>query len=138
MRKLEGLLGPALGRDEVIRLALAQRALRDWATIVGPALANRSRPERYDRGTVWVAVEGSAWAQELRLAKPRILAKLREAGGNPDLFEDLRFGVRSIEAEPAMEPFSPKTVREKKQDPRSIREIAEDRLSKWDQVEPTA
>ncbi len=131
MKRLVQLIGPAVGRDDVLRLGLARRALRRWPEIVGALLAERSCPDRYDRGVVWVAVEGSAWAQELRLAKPRILARLRELAGDEFLFEDLRFGVRPFTVLPAAEAEEPVAAPEPSDDPRSIREIAEARLARW-------
>jgi len=109
MRRLAQVLPNALGRgDEVLRRARAQALLRRWDEIVGEGLAKRSRPDRYGNGTVWVAVEGSAWAQELRLRKETILARLRELSGESSLFHDIRFGVRplplpdaELQAEPA-------------------------------------
>lgn len=126
------MLSPAIGREEVLRAARAQRVLREWPSVVGDAMAKRSFPDRYDRGTVWVAVEGSAWAQELRMTKDRILEKLKELSGEPTLFKDLRFGVRPLPSAPP----EPSEEKEKKADHESvaglsIKEIAERRLRKW-------
>lgn len=130
MKGLNKLLSPALGRDEVVRAAQAQRALRAWSAVVGEALGARSCPDRYDRGVVFVAVEGSAWAQELRLAKPQILSRLRARAGDATLFADLRFGVRPLRPltpeAPEVEPAPIPT-----EDGRMIREIAEARLKTW-------
>ena len=130
MKGLDKLLSPALGRDEVLRAAQAKRALRSWNAVVGEALGARSCPDRYDRGVVFVAVEGSAWAQELRLAKPQILSRLRAGAGDTSLFVDLRFGVRPLKPltpeSPDAEPTSIPS-----EEGRTIREIAEARLSSW-------
>lgn len=96
MRRLLSVLPDAVGRKEVLRAARAQKALREWPQAVGSLLSTKSVPERYDKGTVWVAVEGSAWAQELRMLTPVILAKLSEIAGDPYLFKELRFGVRPL------------------------------------------
>lgn len=96
MRKLSGVLAKAIGRDEVLRTARAQSILRRWEEIVGPQLGVRSRPDRYDNGTVWISVEGSAWAQELRMLSETILRKLSIMAGDKELFTNLRFGVRPI------------------------------------------
>jgi predicted nucleic acid-binding Zn ribbon protein len=132
MKALVKLLSPALGRDEVVRMALAHRVLRSWRQIVGETLGTRSCPDRYERGTVFVAVEGSAWAQELRLAKPQILARLAEQAHDRSLFTDLRFGVRplqpmdlNVEVEATEEPT------EAAPEERTIREIADARLRAW-------
>jgi predicted nucleic acid-binding Zn ribbon protein len=130
VKSLDKLLNPALGRDEVVRAALAKRALRSWSLVVGEQLGARSCPDRYERGVVFIAVEGSAWAQELRLAKPQILDRLRARAGDSTLFVDLRFGVRPLRPlEPeAPDPEPPAIPTE---DGRTIREIAEARLSSW-------
>ena len=96
MRQLGHMLGGAIAQAEVLRAARAQRALRHWPQVVGPGLASRSHPERYERGTVWVAVEGSAWAQELRMIKDVIIDRLEQHAGERGLFIDVRFGVRPL------------------------------------------
>lgn len=131
MRRLNDLLGKAIGRDEVLRTARAQRILRRWPEVVGPLMAKRSKPDRYEKGTVWVAVQGSAWAQELRMVKDRLIARLGELAQDDALFKDIRFGVRALpdgEQEPPPEII--KAAREELAD-LSIREIAERRLSSW-------
>lgn len=96
MRKLDRILPEALGRDEVLKTARAQAILRHWPELVGPHLAHRSHPDRYEAGTVWVSVEGSVWAQELRLMSEVILRKLAILAGNQEMFKALRFGVRPL------------------------------------------
>ncbi len=125
------LLSPALGRDEVVRIARAQMVLREWRALVGETLGLRSCPDRYERGTVFVAVEGSAWAQELRLSKPKILAKLGERAGDPTLFTDLRFGVRPLHPMAVVEVEESPVELAVEPEERTIREIADARLRKW-------
>jgi hypothetical protein len=126
------MLPEALAREEVLRAARAQRVLRDWAAFVGAALAERSHPDRYDHGTVWVAVESSTWAQELRMNKETILARLRERCGESGLFQDLRFGVRPLRRDEPLknEPFD-ESGHKQSLSGLSIREIAERRLKDW-------
>ncbi len=128
MRKIGGMLGAAIGREEVARMVRANIVLKEWPAVVGPLLAERSHPEKFDRGTVWVAVEGSAWAQELRMSKETILRRLRERAGDPSLFADVRFGVR-----PLPKPGSEATAGQPDlpTPEGSIREIAERRLREW-------
>ncbi|AIE85153.1 DUF721 domain-containing protein [Fimbriimonas ginsengisoli] len=129
MRRAAQALPKAIGRDEVLRTARAQKILREWPDVVGEALASRSYPDRYGQGTVWVAVSGSAWAQELRMRKDTILQRLRERAGDPALFLDVRFGVRPLP--PAFETEIPpaETGEELPKDTElSIRDIAERRL----------
>ena len=132
MRKLDRILPDSMGRNEVLKAARAQRALRQWEEVVGPALAARSQPDRYERGTVWVAVQGSAWAQELRMRRDQLLSRLTEIAGEPGLFTDMRFGVRTltIMPDPAEPVESGDEHREELKD-LSIKEIAEKRLKNW-------
>jgi hypothetical protein len=133
MRRLQSMLGQAIGKEEVLRMARAQTVLRDWVSIVGPAMAKRSHPERFERGTVWVAVEGSAWAQELRMIKDVILSRLEERAGESGLFLDVRFGVRPLPKPEAAIEEKPEVfaVVEDERGELSISEIAARRLRKW-------
>jgi predicted nucleic acid-binding Zn ribbon protein len=132
MKKLAHGLGEALGRDEVLRKARAQSILKRWDEVVGPMLATKSQPDRYERGTVFVAVTGSAWAQELRMRRDMILARLVELAGEPSLFSDIRFGMRPVEEQPE-EAMATDSGEDHRQEigQLSIREIAERRLEKW-------
>lgn len=94
MRHVGRVLPRAVENDEVLRAARAGGPLRRWEEAVGPVLAAKSVPDRYDKGTVWVATQGSAWAQELRLMKPQILERLETMAGERGMFIDIRFGVR--------------------------------------------
>ena len=126
MRRLRSALPDAVDRGEVLRDAAAHRAFRYWEEVVGETLAAKSWPDRFDKGTVWVAVSGSAWAQELRLRREMILQRLREIAGDRSLFTDVRFGVRKLPARPEIEPeVAAPTVN---YSGLSIREIRERRL----------
>lgn len=148
------MLPRAVDNAEVLRAARAGAVLRRWEEAVGPVLAQKSTPDRYDRGTVWVATQGSAWAQELRLLKPVILERLEAMCGERGMFLDVRFGVRPAkppmgfdvaeaslprEREPQIEappPPKPKVVEPARDVPRSeagmsIRERAARRLANW-------
>ncbi|MFI5384536.1 MAG: DciA family protein [Fimbriimonadales bacterium] len=133
MRRLNSMLSQAIGREEILRTARAQRVLKDWPEIVGPSMAARSHPERWDRGTVWVAVEGSAWAQELRMIKDVILSRLEQKAGESGLFLDVRFGVRPLPQPEESEKPTTYAVVEDDRGELSISEIAARRLRKWGQ-----
>lgn len=133
MRRVNSILKDALGRDEILRAARAKRAFLHWPDVVGEAMARRSAPDRYERGTIWVAVQGSAWAQELRMIRDRILTRLGEIAGEKNLFTDIRFGVRPFSpVEKIEDPAEGVTEPEDTSDIRamSIREIAERRKRK--------
>lgn len=129
MKRISALLGDAIKRREVLRAARAQRALREWPEIVGELLAARSHPDRFEQGTVWVSVTGSAWAQELRMREGEILARFAERTGDPHLIVSLRFGVRPLPEEVSWE--RPKArVPDPELQKMTIREIAERTLAK--------
>lgn len=128
MKKVGSLLPRAIEK-EVLDVAAAQGILKHWDEIVGPALAARSWPDRYERAVVWVAVEGSAWAQELRLQKEVILSRLRERGSTA-LFGDVRFGVRKLPARVVDSDVAVVEVEVRDRSTMSIREIAEERLKR--------
>jgi predicted nucleic acid-binding Zn ribbon protein len=98
MRKVDDMLAAAIGRPEVLRMARAQIAMQHWGEIVGEALADKSFPDRYEKGTLWVVATGSAWAQEIRLRKEDIVRRLNAAASEPGLFLDVRVGVRPFRA----------------------------------------
>lgn len=125
------MIPAAIANDEVLRMTRAQAAMRRWPEVVGPLMAERSFPDRFGRGTVWVAVEGSAWAQELRMMKDVILKRLNDLSGESSLFKEVRFGVRPLPIREAA--IKEETPPAEKEDIRelSIREIAERRLAKW-------
>jgi hypothetical protein len=136
MKKIDRVLPAAVESDEILLAARAQALFRDWPAIVGETLARKSWPDRYGKGTVWVAVEGSAWATELRMRKGEILQRLRDRTDNPSIFKDVRFGVRPLPrppTPPATQEVAPPETEES--EPLTahltIREIAERRLAKW-------
>lgn len=133
IRRIRQVLPTAIENSEVLQAARAQAAMRRWPEVVGTMLAEKSHPDRFGRGTLWVAVEGSAWAQELRLMKDRILLRLNEVAGEKHLFQDVRFGVRSLPKREAVALPEPEAEAESKPNFKemSIREIAEWRLANW-------
>jgi predicted nucleic acid-binding Zn ribbon protein len=133
MRRLDRILPGAIEAKEVLRAARAKRVLRRWSEIVGADLAARAQPDRYESGVVYVAVEGSAWAQELRLRRDRILNRLNELSKEPGLFADLKFGIRKVIPPPA--PPGSEAKEEVPYNELSIREIAERRLAQWSDEE---
>lgn len=96
MRTVLSFLADVIARPEVMRHMRAKRVLREWPRIVGPLLAQHCIPERYDHGTVWIAVDNSVWAQELRMQQVRILQEFHALGPDGRLIQQLRFGVRSV------------------------------------------
>jgi Dna[CI] antecedent, DciA len=65
----------------------------EWTELVGPRIAERTRPDGiYDR-TLVIEVVSSAWLQELNILRPQILAGLLERVGQPRLFDELKFKI---------------------------------------------
>jgi predicted nucleic acid-binding Zn ribbon protein len=69
----------------------AGRVVTEWTELVGPKIAQRTRPDGVTDRMLWVEVASSAWLQELNLLRPQLLQNLRERVGEPTLFDDLRF-----------------------------------------------
>ena len=79
------LLGPTLGR------LLAERGwetdaavggvMGRWAAIVGPEVAAHARPLAFDDGELVVGTDSTAWATQIRLLAPTLLARLAEELG---------------------------------------------------------
>jgi hypothetical protein len=135
MRQIRQVLPAAMESPEVLRVGRALAVMKRWDEVVGESLATRSWPDRYTAGTVWVAVEGAAWASELRMQKEKILRRLQEISGEPSLFSNVRFGQRKLPERPAFEKSqeasaTPVIEEGPAREDLSIREIAERRLAK--------
>lgn len=74
-------------RDQV----RAGRLLTEWAELVGPKIAQRTRPDGINDRVLWIEVASSAWLHELNLLRPQITAGLVERLGDPRLFDELKF-----------------------------------------------
>lgn len=63
-----------------------------WGELVGPAIAQHTRPRFFRQGVLIVEVGSAAWANELTLLKPGILQAL-ERGLGKGLIKDVRWQV---------------------------------------------
>lgn len=61
--------------------ASAGRVLGDWDRLVGPAIAEHCRPVSLDSGRLVLVAQSSAWATQLTLLAPTMLARLAEQVG---------------------------------------------------------
>lgn len=59
-----------------------QRIFTEWATIVGAEVAQHAQIEGFEDAIVHVRASSTAWATQLKLLAPRIVAKLNEALGD--------------------------------------------------------
>ena len=69
----------------------AGRVLTEWSDLVGPKIAQRTRPDGVTDRTLWVEVATSAWLHELNLMRPQLLGGLLERLGEPRVFDELKF-----------------------------------------------
>jgi predicted nucleic acid-binding Zn ribbon protein len=60
-----------------------------WAEIVGPAVADHTTVEGFDDGVLLVRCDSTAWATQLRMLVPQLLARLAEQAG-PGLVREVR------------------------------------------------
>ena len=79
------LLGPTLGRLMAERGwetdAAVGGVMGRWAAIVGPEVAAHARPLAFDDGELVVGTDSTAWATQIRLLAPTLLARLAEELG---------------------------------------------------------
>jgi predicted nucleic acid-binding Zn ribbon protein len=59
-----------------------QRIFTDWARIVGPEVAQHAEIEGFEDAVVHIRASSTAWATQLKLLAPRIVAKLNDALGD--------------------------------------------------------
>ncbi|RYJ06443.1 MAG: DUF721 domain-containing protein [Actinomycetales bacterium] len=76
------------------RLA-AQRVFTDWGSIVGQEVATHSKVVGFDDAIVHVETDSTAWATQLKLLAPRIVAKLNDELGDGSV---LRIEIRGPQA----------------------------------------
>jgi len=76
------------------RLA-ATRVFTDWAAIVGPEVAQHCKVHEFADGVVHIQADSTAWAKELKLLAPRLVAKLNHELGDGQV---LRIDVRGPQA----------------------------------------
>jgi hypothetical protein len=58
-----------------------------WRDIVGPELARRVFPRRWNRGVLVVAVSNSAWMQELSFVKATLIEKIVQEVGPGEVLD---------------------------------------------------
>jgi predicted nucleic acid-binding Zn ribbon protein len=68
---------------------IAAGLLPRWEQIVGPNIAAHCRPERLEAGELTCVAESTAWATQLRLMTPQVLARIAAEVG-PDVVARLR------------------------------------------------
>lgn len=92
MDRIQQLLGRGLKELNATDALVAGRIFALWAETVGAAIADRAHPRFLRQGVLFVEVSSSAWANELNMLKPKLLAKL-EARLGKGVVKDLRYQV---------------------------------------------
>lgn len=90
-RSAKAAIGALLKFHGIADEVRARRVLTEWADLVGPRIASRTRPYGVNERTLVIEVASSAWLQELNLLRGQILTSLLERMGEPRLFDELKF-----------------------------------------------
>ena len=81
---------------------LKAASLQDlWPEVVGPEVAQRTRPGALSRGRLTVLVTDSVWLQQLTMLKPRLIEALNRRLEEP-LVQDLFFRVETLPRAPIL------------------------------------
>jgi len=91
MERAGNFLGRTLRRLERPEAALAWLS-STWPTIVGKALAARTRPIRCENGRLEIATDGKAWQKQLESMKREFCARINEAWGG-SLIREVKFSA---------------------------------------------
>ena len=98
---ISGILSKAAHRLKFHDKMLEYRLWDQWEKIIGPAIAQHARPERWQRGTLIIRVEHPTWMQELSFLKVQMIEKLRAAFPTTPL-KSIRFEVGEFPKNPAL------------------------------------
>lgn len=73
----------------------AYRLWQRWENVVGPAIAENTRPEAINGKLLLVNVSSAPWMQQLQFLKPELIEKLNEALGK-EVVGDMRFKIGPV------------------------------------------
>ena len=93
--ELGDVLGELVEKQGWTEKLASQRVFTDWPKIVGAEVAQHSEVIAFEDGEVEVRTDSTAWATQLRMLAPRIVAKLNEEFGDGSV---LRIVVRGPQA----------------------------------------
>lgn len=98
--KLDEVLGALLKNKRFAANLRRVVVLTMWNQVVGPANAQKSWPVRFSDGVLYVGVVSHAWADQLHLLTPQILARYKALPGHAVVKKiEFRFGLRGRTAE---------------------------------------
>jgi predicted nucleic acid-binding Zn ribbon protein len=92
--KIDSILDRLLSRMGITARLEREKAIVSWEEAVGAAIARRSAAVSLSGGRLVVAVENSAWLQELSLMKESLIEKVNSRVGKP-VVEDIIFRIGS-------------------------------------------
>jgi predicted nucleic acid-binding Zn ribbon protein len=88
---------PSVLRDLGLQARFRERrVVEQWALVVGPELARRTRALRCDNGTLFVHVDHGAWMQELHFIEKKLLARMQAACPDVQLTR-IRFTAKDMD-----------------------------------------
>jgi len=70
----------------------AYRLWQQWKDVVGPAIAENTRPEAIKGKLLLVHVSSAPWMHQLQFLKPELIEKLNETIGK-EVVGDIRFKI---------------------------------------------
>ncbi len=73
----------------------AYRIWQQWKGVVGPAIAENTRPEAIKGKLPVVHVSSAPWMQQLQFLKPELIEKLNETIGK-EVVGDIRFKIGPV------------------------------------------
>lgn len=79
---------------EQLKLTSAIRAgqiVTQWAELVGPRIADKTRADGITDRILWVEVATSSWLHELNMLRPQLVRDLTARLGLPRMFDDVKF-----------------------------------------------
>lgn len=83
---IEGII-----KDTDIKRRLNEsRIFNNWKEIVGSEISKKTRPERISRGTLYLSVTTSIWANELSLMSDKLIEKINSFIGE-EVVKKIRF-----------------------------------------------
>ena len=99
---------------------------KGWPEIAGPLVSRNAIPLSLRNGVLTVVARNHAWAQELQMSKPTLLARIRETLGERVPVSDLRFAVGPLApAEEAEEATPEESARPAGPDPEGLSAVAD-------------
>lgn len=103
---MQALLGGLLKNRQMVASMRRVMVMSLWEQVVGQLVAKKSWAEKVTDGVLTIGVTSHAWATELQLLKPQILARYRQLLGR-SILKDVEFRVgrrRTVASENAAAP----------------------------------